>query len=100
MRDMTDQETAAALFDEIVRLREDVKHWQEVAHYATGVADLAMKHRDMAEAENARLREQLGLDEEPEFIAEPRAALDTQTGRVDPAPLSPDTAPTATVNRR
>jgi predicted nuclease with TOPRIM domain len=35
---------------------------------------------------------------EVEVIAA-RAALDTQTGRVDPAPLS-DTAPTATVNRR
>jgi hypothetical protein len=29
-----------------------------------------------------------------------RAALDTQTGRVDPAPSSSGPAPTATVNRR
>jgi hypothetical protein len=83
----TNHEAAAALFD------EDVKHWQEVAHYANGVADLAMKHRDIAEDENARLeaalREIIALGDDP-YIEPPnsaieiaRAALDTQTGGWD-----------------
>ena len=29
---------------------EDIEHYKEDAHYANGVADLAMKHRDEAEA--------------------------------------------------
>jgi hypothetical protein len=35
--------------NEIVRLREEL-------HYLRGTCDLAMKHRDAAEAENGRLR--------------------------------------------
>lgn len=34
----------------IANLEEDVNHYKEDAHYANGVADLAMKHRDEAEA--------------------------------------------------
>lgn len=34
----------------IANLEEDIEHYKEDAHYANGVADLAMKHRDEAEA--------------------------------------------------
>jgi hypothetical protein len=86
---------------EVERFRvghEAVKHWQEVAHYANGVADLAMKHRDMAEARiselDAALREIVVFVPDPdggdpyEQIAvfakrRARAALNTQTGGWD-----------------
>ena len=34
----------------IANKEEDIEHYKEDAHYANGVADLAMKHRDEAEA--------------------------------------------------
>jgi hypothetical protein len=44
---------------EIERLQAELAEAQETAHYANGVADLAMKHRDAAEADAARLRSAL-----------------------------------------
>jgi hypothetical protein len=72
---------------------------------------------EAAEAENARLRDALreiadldGVSVSPDrdtllglcarHVMIARAALNTQTGRVDPAPSSSGPAPTATVNRR
>ena len=49
----------------IEQLREEVEHYKEDAHYANGVADLAMKHRDEAEAEVDDLKsinQRLNLD--------------------------------------
>lgn len=43
------------------RLRAELAEAKDSAHYANGVAELAMKHRDAAEAELARLRDQLDM---------------------------------------
>ena len=49
------------LLSEVKRLTEQVEEAKEGWYLANGVTDLAMKHRDAAEAEVKRLSEQVGL---------------------------------------
>lgn len=49
---------------ELEKARAELEAEREKAHYANGVADLAMKHRDAAEAERDALRVELAAERE------------------------------------
>ena len=51
---------AEKLYDATIKnLQEDVEHYKEDAHYANGVADLAMRQRDEAEAKVDDLEDEI-----------------------------------------
>lgn len=61
--EVVDQALAAHdLLDALADLRKQLDEAREAAHYSYGTAQLAMKHRDAAEAEVERLRKVVESD--------------------------------------
>jgi hypothetical protein len=92
LEQVLDDERIAAhgLEAEVERLTRERDEMREQAHYANGVADLAMKHRDHAEARLARAREALeAVDAEVILTGALKDIVDRALANSEPAGQEP-----------